>query len=371
MRTTRTRTRSLAALVPLVALLASACGSGTPAVSIVPVAGFTPDATLLAAAQKEGTLNVIALPPDWCNYGPMITPFAGATGLKVNSSSPTPVPATRSRPSTPTRPTPARRRRTSSTSAISFGAQAVQQGLLQAYKVEHLEHDRSQDRRPERHLVRRLLRRPLLRRQHGRRSRTCPQDWSDLLKPEYAHRSPWPATRQPPTRPSSRSRRPPSATAGSLDNAQAGLDFFKKLQQRRQLRADRRLARAPSPPARRPILITWNYLAQSYSDALKGNPAIAVVIPKTGRFGGMYVQGISAYAPHPECRQAVGGVPVLRRRPDQLAEGLLLHHPLRGPGHAQRHPRRPRGQAAGCTPARSSRRADQLTAAKKLITENW
>ena len=84
----RTRTAGLAALVPMLALVASACGSGTPAVSLVPITGFTPDPTLLAAAQKEGTLNVIALPPDWCNYGPMITAFKGATGLAVNSINP-------------------------------------------------------------------------------------------------------------------------------------------------------------------------------------------------------------------------------------------------------------------------------------------
>src|SRR5439155_1089843 len=33
--------------------------------------------------------------------------------------------------------------------------------------------------------------------------------------------------------------------------------------------------------------------------SLKGNPPITVVVPKSGRFGGMYVQAISAYAPHP------------------------------------------------------------------------
>ena len=30
---------------------------------------------LVAAAKKEGTLNVIALPPDWANYGEIIKAF--------------------------------------------------------------------------------------------------------------------------------------------------------------------------------------------------------------------------------------------------------------------------------------------------------
>ena len=31
---------------------------------------------LIAAAKEEGELNVIALPPDWANYGKMIETFA-------------------------------------------------------------------------------------------------------------------------------------------------------------------------------------------------------------------------------------------------------------------------------------------------------
>ena len=48
-----------------------------------------------------------------------------------------------------------------------------------------------------------------------------------------------------------------------------------------------------------PIRIAWTYNALADKDSLKGNPPITVVVPKSGRFGGMYVQAISAYAPHP------------------------------------------------------------------------
>ncbi len=43
---------------------------------------------LVAAAKKEGTLNVIALPPDWANYGAVIDGFKAKYGLKVNSANP-------------------------------------------------------------------------------------------------------------------------------------------------------------------------------------------------------------------------------------------------------------------------------------------
>src|SRR5438128_12404837 len=43
---------------------------------------------LVAAAKKEGTLNVIALPPDWANYGVMLAAFTKKYGIKVNSTNP-------------------------------------------------------------------------------------------------------------------------------------------------------------------------------------------------------------------------------------------------------------------------------------------
>jgi len=45
-------------------------------------------ASLVDAAKKEGTLNVIALPPDWANYGEIIKGFQAKYGLKVNSAQP-------------------------------------------------------------------------------------------------------------------------------------------------------------------------------------------------------------------------------------------------------------------------------------------
>jgi len=43
---------------------------------------------LVAAAKQEGTLNVIALPPTWANYGAIISAFTAKYGIKVNSTLP-------------------------------------------------------------------------------------------------------------------------------------------------------------------------------------------------------------------------------------------------------------------------------------------
>lgn len=43
---------------------------------------------LVTAAKAEGTLNVIALPADWANYGTIIKDFEAKYGIKVNSANP-------------------------------------------------------------------------------------------------------------------------------------------------------------------------------------------------------------------------------------------------------------------------------------------
>ncbi len=43
---------------------------------------------LVEAAKAEGQLNVIALPPDWANYGEIINAFTAKYGIKVNSAQP-------------------------------------------------------------------------------------------------------------------------------------------------------------------------------------------------------------------------------------------------------------------------------------------
>ena len=43
---------------------------------------------LVAAAKAEGTLNVIALPPDWANYGAIISGFTAKYGIQITSANP-------------------------------------------------------------------------------------------------------------------------------------------------------------------------------------------------------------------------------------------------------------------------------------------
>jgi putative spermidine/putrescine transport system substrate-binding protein len=81
--------------VAALALLGAGCSSGSSSSSggtnwatVTSASGGGGMNALVAAAKKEGTLNVIALPPTWANYGTIIKTFSQKYGIKVNSANP-------------------------------------------------------------------------------------------------------------------------------------------------------------------------------------------------------------------------------------------------------------------------------------------
>lgn len=67
---------------------ASGGGTAASAATATSAADLGGMAGLEAAAKKEGQLNVIALPPDWANYGAIIKAFEDKYSIKVNSAQP-------------------------------------------------------------------------------------------------------------------------------------------------------------------------------------------------------------------------------------------------------------------------------------------
>ncbi len=63
--------------------------SGVPANEATSSEDFGGMDGLIEAAQEEGELNVIALPPDWANYGEIISTFEEKYDIDVNSDQPT------------------------------------------------------------------------------------------------------------------------------------------------------------------------------------------------------------------------------------------------------------------------------------------
>jgi putative spermidine/putrescine transport system substrate-binding protein len=130
-------------------------------------------------------------------------------------------------------------------------------------------------------------------------AKSVPADWADLLKSDFKNSV---ALAGDPTVSNQAIQSVYAAalaSGGSLDNAQPGLDFFKKLKEAGNF-VPVIATQATLASGETPVVITWSYLALADRDALKGNPAVEVVIPKSGRFAGMYAQAISAFAPHPD-----------------------------------------------------------------------
>ncbi len=96
MRTTLARSAAATLTAVAIVALGSACSppekepeAGTSgaatATSAADLGGLE---ALITAAKAEGQLNVIALPPDWANYGEIIKTFGDKYGIKVNSAQP-------------------------------------------------------------------------------------------------------------------------------------------------------------------------------------------------------------------------------------------------------------------------------------------
>src|SRR5256884_1883849 len=63
-------------------------GSGTTWATASSISAGGGMNALVAAAKKEGTLNVITLPSNWANYGTIMKDFTAKYGIKINDANP-------------------------------------------------------------------------------------------------------------------------------------------------------------------------------------------------------------------------------------------------------------------------------------------
>ena len=90
----------------------------------------------------------------------------------------------------------------------------------------------------------------------------------------------------------------------------------------------------------------WDYNALAERDTLNGNPPVDVVVPKTGVVAGVYVQAISAFAPHPNAAKL--WMEYLYSDEGQLGwlEGLLPSDPVQRSVEERQDPEGAFGQDA-------------------------
>jgi len=374
--TKRTLTR-WAGLLAATAIVFAACSTDGGATT-APTSGATtapgsdapsdPMADLIAAAQEEGTLTTIALPDDWCNYREMIDTFKSKYDLEVNELDPNAGSNDELEAIKANKDNKGPQAPDVVDVGLSFGPLAKSEGLLAQYKVSTWDTipDAAKDADGywwgDYYGV-------LTFEVNKAVVANSPQDWADLLKPEYKNMV---ALAGDP-RTSNQAIQTVYAAAlgngGSLDNVQPGLDFFKEL-----VAAGNFVPTIAKPgtiaQGETPITIRWNYNALTNKDTLAGNPDIDVVVPTQGRFAGIYVQGISAYAPHPNAAK-------LWQEFLYSDEGQLIW--MKGYCYPIRYENL---KAEGKIPAELGDKLpdvtgavfpslDQLTAASALITEQW
>jgi putative spermidine/putrescine transport system substrate-binding protein len=249
---------------------------------------------LIAEAKKEGRLNTIALPPDWANYGEVMSTFSKKYGIPItndnpNGSSSAENQAVRSLKGDPRAP---------DVLDVNprFAAIGANEGLYAKYFTTNFKKVPRAMKDGRGFWVadywgavsiganRNIVRNP-------------PKTFKDLLKPEYKNQVA--LNGSPLTSGSAIAGVYAAALAngGSLSNIQPGIDFFHQLKQ-----AGNYIPVDGTPQTvasgQTPIVIDWDYLNLTYT---KEFPAARWVtnLPSDGVYGAFYCQAVNATAPHP------------------------------------------------------------------------
>ncbi len=361
-------------LFVLVSMVLSACGGAAkPTATQAPASSSGgsssgPLADLQAAAKKEGTLTVIALPHDWCNYGGVIDGFKAKYGLQVNELNPDAGSGDEVEAIKANKDNKGPQAPDVIDVGFSFGSSSKADKLIQPYKVSTWDSIPAEVKDPDGYwygdyygVLSFLVNTDV--------QPKVPQDWNDLLDPAYKGQVALSGDPRTSNQAIQSVYAAALANGGSLDNAQPGLDFFNKLNDAGNLvptiSNNGLVAKGETP-----IRITWDYNALSAIDSFAGNPKATVVVPKTGRFAGVYVQAISAYAPHPNAAKL--WMEYLYSDEGQLLWMKGYCHPIRESDMRKR----------GVVPADLAAKLpdvtgavfptlDQLNKAADLITKNW
>ncbi len=252
---------------------------------------------LIAAAQAEGMLTTIALPHDWCNYGEMIETFAAKYDIEVNELDPDAGSADELEAIKANQGNTGPQAPDVIDVGFAFGTQAKDESLIQPYKVSTWDSIPDDAKDADGYwygdyygVLAFAVNTDVVA--------NVPQDWPDLLKEEYSGQVAMAGDPRASNQAIQSVFAASLANGGSLDDAGPGLQFFKDLNAAGNfvpvIAETGTLAQGETP-----IVIQWDYNGLAARDSLAGNPPVEVIVPASGVFAGVYVQAISAYAPHP------------------------------------------------------------------------
>lgn len=300
----RTTLRTAVAVVTA-GLTLTACGSGddggsggggSDAASATSAEDFGGMDALIEAAQEEGTLNVIALPRDWANYGEMLDAFSEKYDIEINEANPTgssqdELNAVESQKGQDRAPDVL-------DLGTAFARQAQAQDLTAPYQVETWDEIPEGQKDPEGHWFN----------DYGGYISIgcnatviaeCPTSFEALLDPQYAGKV---ALNGNPTQAAAAFAgvwAASLANGGDLDDIGPGIDFFREVKEVGNFNPVE-ITPATIQSGETPISIDWDYLNAAQTETFAADGVEWVVnVPSDGLFGGYYSQAISKFAPHP------------------------------------------------------------------------
>jgi putative spermidine/putrescine transport system substrate-binding protein len=352
--------------------LFASLAAGAFVLAAVPALAAPPD-ELIAAAKKEGQLTVIALPHDWCGYGALIDSFKAKYGLTVNELNPDGGSGDEIEAIKANKDNKGPQAPDVIDVGLSFGPSAKKDGLLLAYKVSTWDTIPDSAKDADGYWVGDYYG-VLSFAVNADLIKTIPTDWPDLLKPEYKASI---ALAGDPRTSNQATMGVYAAglSTGETDAAKAaakGLDFFADLNKKGNFVPA--IGKAASiAQGTTPILVYWDYNALSARDSLKGNPKVEVVVPKSGVVAGVYIQAISAYAPHPNAAKL--WLELLYSDEGQLGWLKGYCHPIRFNNLIETK-KVPADLLAALPPAEGYAKAkfpslDEQAAAKDVIAKQW
>jgi putative spermidine/putrescine transport system substrate-binding protein len=248
----------------------------------------------VAQAKKEGKLNTIALPPDWANYGEIMSTFQKKYGLKITNNNPD---GSSAQENEAVRSLKGDSRAPDVLDVSpSFAQSGANEGLYAKFFTTNFKK------------VPRAMK-------DGRGFwigdywgvisfgvntavvSNVPRTWQDLLKPEYKTKVA--LNGSPLTSGSAQAGVAAAslASGGSLSNIGPGIDFFAKLKD-----AGNFIPVQATPQTiasgQTPITIDWDYLNLAYGKEFP-SAKIKTAVPSDGVYGAFYCQAINATGPHP------------------------------------------------------------------------
>ncbi len=321
---------------------------------------------LVKAAEKEGKLNVITLPPTWANYGTIMKDFSKKYHIKITSENPTG--SSQDEINAAEQLKGQARDPDVFDMGTPFAIKAADEGLLAPYKVAEWSIIPGNAKTAKGDWYADYGGYVAI----GYNSATVknpPTSFADLLKSTYKNEV---GINGNPTEAGAAFAAvfaAALANGGSFSNIMPGIDYFKKLYSVGNF-VPTTASESTVESGQTPIVIWWDYLqASEIGSKIK---TWKVVIPSDGHYAAYYDQAINKTAPDPAAARlweeylysTVGQNQWLQGYARPIELGYMVAHHTATTRALAALPKAPSGSASFPSQA-------QLTAAEKVVAENW